>query len=136
MRLATMLRDIWRAFFRKPATERYPAEERVPSARYRGQLRWEPERCTGCCLCVKDCPANAIEIIKLEKDHVVMRYHPDRCVFCGQCVQNCRFNCITLDNAAWELPTGDPMTFTMHFGEEADVKRLLENTPSDAADPE
>lgn len=42
------------------------------------------EKCTGCSLCVKACPYNAIEII--DKKAVIN----DRCTLCGACVTACK----------------------------------------------
>ncbi|HRR84440.1 MAG TPA: 4Fe-4S binding protein, partial [Phycisphaerae bacterium] len=59
--------DLARSAFRRPVTERYPFEKRPAPLTYRGQLHWNPEGCTGCTLCVKDCPAEAIDFFILDK---------------------------------------------------------------------
>lgn len=127
MKLGTMLKDVLHSLLRRPATERYPLEKRPSPVRARGALRWDPEPCLGCGLCVQDCPADAIQIITLDKKakRFVLRYHVDRCTFCSQCVQSCRFNCITLDNEDWELAGDDNKAFTMLLGREEDVDDLL-----------
>jgi len=47
-------------------------------------------RCTGCGLCEKLCPADAIRVTYLA--HI----DPDRCTGCGVCVQNCPEGAIRL----------------------------------------
>ncbi|MFZ1396248.1 MAG: 4Fe-4S binding protein [Candidatus Promineifilaceae bacterium] len=66
MKMGTMLQDIVTSLFRRPVTEQYPFEKRPAPLRTRGMLHWNPEKCTGCCLCNKDCPANAIELITID----------------------------------------------------------------------
>lgn len=129
-----MLADTVRSFFRKPVTQLYPFERHDSPERLRGKLYWNPENCTGCCLCVKDCPSNAIEVITIDKKakKFVMRYHPDRCTYCGQCVQNCRFKCISLSNDDWELAAPTTETFTVYYGNEADIEPILAGITSPA----
>jgi formate hydrogenlyase subunit 6/NADH:ubiquinone oxidoreductase subunit I len=127
MKLTTMLRDIWKAFWDKPATEQYPAEKLEVADRFRGKLQWNPQACTGCTLCVQDCPAKAIEIIALDKKakRFVMRYHADQCIYCGQCVESCRFEAIRLVNGEWELGTSNLIDFDIAYGNEADIEEAL-----------
>lgn len=136
MKLATMFGDVLRSAFRRTATRQYPFERTPPPEQLRGKLHWHPEQCTGCSLCVDDCPANAIELITIDKakKQFEMRYHLDRCTFCGQCVESCRFKCIVLSNTEWELATLDKTTFTTTYGREVNASTNMEKVP--AADPE
>jgi formate hydrogenlyase subunit 6/NADH:ubiquinone oxidoreductase subunit I len=122
-----MLRDVLHSLFVKPVTEQYPAERRAVPAALRGKLRWDPRQCTGCALCVKDCPANAINLITIDKadKRFVMEYHADRCIYCGQCVQSCRFNCIELINGDWELAAPERENYTVFYGDPNDVEIAL-----------
>jgi formate hydrogenlyase subunit 6/NADH:ubiquinone oxidoreductase subunit I len=136
MKVGTMLRDILRSLFRKPITEDYPAERQAAPERLRGKLVWNPEKCVGCCLCAKDCPSNALELITIDKANkrFVMRYDVGRCTFCAQCVLNCRFSCLEMSNEQWELAAGDKAPFTVYYGREEDVEALLAHfTPDDSA---
>ena len=124
MRLGLLLGDILRSLFRRPATVKYPFERRAAPPRLRGQLFFDPTRCTGCALCVKDCPASAIELIAVDKANkrFALRYHLDRCTFCAQCVESCRFRCLELSNSRWELAALSKEPFTLWYGKEADVE--------------
>ena len=136
MRISTILGMALQSLFRVPATRSYP-QERTPSPeRLRGQLRWNPEKCTGCAVCVKDCPAVAIELLEVDKaaKRFVLRYHTDRCIFCSQCVQSCRFICLSLSNEAWELAALDKQAFTVDYGRDEDIHALVEK-PASTDDP-
>ena len=41
---------------------------------------FDPTRCTGCKICVRDCPARAVELVVVDKatKRFVMRFHVDR----------------------------------------------------------
>jgi len=127
MTIGAMLGDILESLFKKPVTERYPFERKATPERLRGKLYWEPEKCSGCQLCVKDCPANAIELIVLDKvaKRFVMRYNPDRCTFCGECVESCRFDCLGLSSEDWELAALNRDSFEVFFGKDEDVETLM-----------
>jgi formate hydrogenlyase subunit 6/NADH:ubiquinone oxidoreductase subunit I len=133
MKLGMMWCDVWRSLWKRPFTEKYPLEKRPTPERARGALRWSPEGCTGCALCSKDCPANAIDLITLDKKakRFVLRYHMDRCAFCGQCVQSCRFHCLEMPNEEWELAAVNREPFTVLYGREEDLQQLLAGSPAE-----
>ncbi len=135
MKFAAMLGDLARSLFRRPVTEMYPAEKHKPPERLRGELVWDPKSCTGCMMCVKDCPANALELVVVDRKakRFVMRYHADRCTFCAQCVQSCRFKCLTMSNEQYELAALTKEPFTVTYGNDADVELLL--AAADRPDP-
>lgn len=126
MKKIGMLNDLLRSMFIRPVTECYPAERRPTTDSFRGMLHWDPEACTGCALCVKDCPAEAIELITIDKTtkRFVLCFHTDRCTFCGQCAYNCRFDCIHLENEGWELAELGRENFTVYYGRPEDIARL------------
>lgn len=126
MKNISMLGDLLRSAFRQPVTEIYPIEKRPALESFRGKLHWYPEACTGCGLCVKDCPAEAIELITIDKaaKRFVFKVHVDRCTSCGQCAYNCRFDCINLDNEEWELASLQRDGFTIYYGRPEDIQQL------------
>ena len=127
MKITSMLRDVLRSLWQRPVTEQYPFTRRPTPARLRGQLHYDPEKCTGCCLCMKECPADALELITIDKKakQFVMRYHADRCTYCAQCVQNCRFDCLSMSPDEWELAATSKNPFTIYYGEEENVEKVL-----------
>jgi formate hydrogenlyase subunit 6/NADH:ubiquinone oxidoreductase subunit I len=78
-----------RSLFRKPVTSRYPAEKLEMPDKFRGKLRFYPERCIGCKLCMRDCPTNAITIKKVGEKEFVAELDLGKCIYCAQCVDSC-----------------------------------------------
>jgi NADH-quinone oxidoreductase subunit F len=52
----------------------------------------DPEKCTGCGVCRKRCPAEAIEGEK-KKPHTI---HQELCIKCMECYRNCKFDSISI----------------------------------------
>jgi formate hydrogenlyase subunit 6/NADH:ubiquinone oxidoreductase subunit I len=127
MRIAMMFSDVCRAAWKGPVTRRYPFEIRPAPTRLRGKLIWNPDKCSGCALCVKDCPSDAIRLVVNDKQakNFVMRYDLDRCTFCAQCVQNCRLKCISLANDQWELAELSRTPFLIYYGKAEKVAEYL-----------
>lgn len=50
------------------------------------------EKCTGCAVCVKACPFDAIRIV--DKKGII---DLNKCTLCGACVSSCKFNAILLE---------------------------------------
>ncbi len=127
MKVGMMFEDVARSLFQRPVTKQYPFVREDAPTRLRGHLKWDPEKCSGCGLCNKECPSNAVEVIALDKKakRFVMRYHVDRCTFCAQCVQACRFDCIEMSSESWELASQTREAFTVYYGDEVDIDEVL-----------
>jgi NADH:ubiquinone oxidoreductase subunit F (NADH-binding)/Pyruvate/2-oxoacid:ferredoxin oxidoreductase delta subunit len=70
-------------------------EKRCPAKVCRALIRYEiqPEICTGCTVCARNCPVNAISGERRQPHHI----DPDVCIRCGICMQVCNFNAIAIN---------------------------------------
>jgi hydrogenase-4 component H len=82
----------------KSATIRYPFQDAVRPERLRGKIEHDIEKCTGCGLCSRDCPATAIEMVPSTKTKTQKKpkFRFDRCIWCGTCEAVCPKKAITL----------------------------------------
>jgi NADP-reducing hydrogenase subunit HndC len=51
----------------------------------------DPDKCRGCTLCARNCPAGAITG-KVKEAHVINK---EKCVKCGACIEKCKFGAIS-----------------------------------------
>ena len=84
-----ILHEAMKSFFKKPATQNYPAEKTPMPPGFRGKLQFIPEKCIGCRLCMKDCPAQAIVIEKVGEKRFECHIDLSKCIYCGQCTDTC-----------------------------------------------
>lgn len=69
-------------------------EKRCPAKVCRALIRYEiqPEVCTGCTVCARNCPVTAISGERRQAHYI----DPDICIRCGICMQVCNFNAIVI----------------------------------------
>lgn len=96
--LAYILPQLLQSMIKGPRTVRFPFAPADMPEGYRGRVAIKAENCRGCSLCVRDCPANALELYKESRETYRLIHHPDRCAYCGQCALSCNFDAIYLDN--------------------------------------
>ena len=83
-----MIKEVLRSLPKKPATKNYPTEPIKLPEGFRGRLRFYSDKCIGCKLCMKDCPAEAIVIEKVG-DTFEAIVSLDKCIYCAQCIASC-----------------------------------------------
>ena len=90
-----------------------PPVETPPA--FRGKIAYDRSACNGCGLCLKVCPAHAIDQVvyppvtvqvtdaegnvteKVKKEKRI-RIYVSSCIFCGQCTDICAKNALSLQN--------------------------------------
>ena len=67
-------------------------EKKCPAGVCKSLLNYyiEPDKCRGCTLCARNCPANAISGA-VKSPHEI---NTTKCIKCGQCIAHCKFNAI------------------------------------------
>ena len=72
--------------------EAHIKDKKCPAGVCKALLSYEidPEKCKGCTLCARNCPADAISG-EVKKPHVIDKA---KCVKCGACIEKCRFDAI------------------------------------------
>ncbi len=85
------------SYFREEYEE-HIKNKRCPALHCKALIRYRvnPEVCTGCTLCVKACPVQAVQGVR-KKPHIIDQ---ELCIKCGLCFEACRFSAI-------EITTGE-----------------------------
>lgn len=82
-----------RAIIVGPYTSKFPKEPHQPHQNFRGQPKFNDQKCVGCLACQEVCPVEAIDHVDEVKDAMrplrTMIHFTDTCIFCGQCEAAC-----------------------------------------------
>ena len=72
--------------------EAHVVEKRCPAGVCKNLMHYEiqPDKCKGCTMCARKCPAGAITG-KVKEPHVIDQ---SKCIKCGACMDNCKFSAI------------------------------------------
>lgn len=89
IRPGKMIAQVIKSLFKKPATILYPQDKSGMPKHFRGKIVFEPDKCVGCKLCMRDCPSDAIKIIKAGDKQFAAEFDLSKCIYCGQCVDSC-----------------------------------------------
>ncbi len=107
--LAKGMRLTLKTLFTKPVTVQYPLEKEIPVPRARGVIALDPDACTVCMLCARECPDWCIYIEGHKEEQppskpggrpraraTLDRFDIDYalCMYCGICVEVCPFDAL------------------------------------------
>jgi len=97
-----ILPKLFKNMFSKPMTVKFPHESIPIPDKYRGEHKYDIDKCISCGLCAKICPNRAIEMIEVSKEYKdkYPKKYPKidlgKCCFCGLCKDICPKDSITL----------------------------------------
>ena len=113
----SMLPQVFAQMFKKPFTNKFPVKytphnttklleavgkgevQIIPPVEtpkgFRGKIQYDKEKCTGCKLCIRVCPSEAIEF---KPDEKKIKIYLARCTFCSQCNDVCPVQCLSMSN--------------------------------------
>ena len=94
----TLLTAVIDAMLKPSETVAYPFAPLDLPEGYRGAIVFDSDKCIGCALCVKDCPAEALQLNKKSREDYTLLFFPARCAYCGQCEESCRHGAISHSN--------------------------------------
>ena len=111
--------------FRQPLTIQYPDRSEQPVQvmlpdTYRGVLEVDLCRCTGCMLCARACPIDAIALKVAKnpetKTREIKQFDIDigLCMYCGLCVEACKFDSL-VHTTEFEAATDSLEGLVLHF---------------------
>lgn len=90
-----------------------------------GVLLFDASKCTGCKICVRDCPAAALEVhVDKAARRFVMTFHADRCTFCAQCVFSGNFDSLSLSHEEWKPASLCRDAFKVPCGRPEDIQAM------------
>jgi formate hydrogenlyase subunit 6/NADH:ubiquinone oxidoreductase subunit I len=97
VKIVNILAMLWKNLWGGSRTMLFPARPKV-SEHYRGLVRFDPERCSGCAICKFRCTAKAIDF-KGGKGEFTWSYDAGQCTFCGRCVEGCKDHALSQESA-------------------------------------
>jgi len=122
-----MVQSVLGSLFKKPATIGYPFKKFTMPKDFRGQPKFDSDKCTGCRLCIRDCPAQAITITKVGEKKFEASIDLGKCVYCAQCAETCPRKVITI-STDFELAQLDKGQLKVVFHADTGSKACVEES--------
>jgi len=115
----SMIREVLRNLFRRPATIEYPKKPTPVEPDARGRHYVDLRKCIGCSLCAVDCPSKSITMKPLPPElrekakqnrrglYPVINYM--NCIYCYRCVSICPVKAY-VTTSEYQLASPEPLT--------------------------
>lgn len=100
-----LLSSALESFTNSRATVSYPSTPLKLPPEHRGAVMLLAEKCVGCGLCARDCPAKALVLEKKSRGSYRLVHYPANCAYCGQCEESCVHHAIYHSNDLIEAVT-------------------------------
>jgi formate hydrogenlyase subunit 6/NADH:ubiquinone oxidoreductase subunit I len=89
--------EVMSTLWKRPATVNYPKEKASIPKNFRGKIAFNSKLCSGCKMCMRDCPAKALAIEKVGEEKIFKaNFLFDQCIYCAQCVDSCPKNALAI----------------------------------------
>ena len=134
-KIGSVLIEAVKSFFKKPVTSDYPKQKRKIHESFAGMIDFVPEKCVGCQLCVKNCPSNAIKIIKVADKMFRCELSLAKCIFCCQCVYSCNKKALRV-TSSFELAQIDKSKLSVVFEPKPSERKSPETKSPETKSPE
>lgn len=110
------LLTVFNQAFKPRVTLLYPETKPEIPEKFRGKIELDYEKCTGCGLCAKLCPALSVLTVKdTNKDgKKLVNIDISRCIFCGNCAENCPKQAINITKQ-YELATNNKKDLILKY---------------------
>ena len=122
-----ILPKLFKNMFSKPMTVKFPHESIPIPDRYRGEHKYDIDKCISCGLCAKICPNMAIEMVEVPDEYKekypkkYLKIDLGKCCFCGLCEDICPKDAIKLSKNVF-LATFDDSNVIRHPIPKSDAK--------------
>ena len=128
IRPGAMIRQVLASIFKKPATISYPFVKTEMPDNFRGKIKFDPQLCIGCKICMRDCPSNAITITKVGEGLFNCEINLAKCIYCAQCVDSCPKKALEATKE-FELAVLDVKKLKVVYGYGAEPAKDTEGNP-------
>ncbi|WP_163194825.1 4Fe-4S dicluster domain-containing protein [Clostridium thermarum] len=131
------IKDALVNFFKAPVTKKYPYEKTHVPEGYRGKIKFHPEFCVACGMCIRVCAPQCIT--KTTKNieggqEITLTFDMGSCTYCGMCADFCMKKAIELTKEYSIIATADDKSQLIVEG--TFIKKLPPKPPVKPSDPQ
>lgn len=128
------IKDAFKNLFKPPVTEKYPFVKIQTPEHFRGKIKYNPDTCLGCGMCIRVCSPGAITktVENVEGGQkITMHFNLGSCTFCQMCADFCPRKSIELTQEYSMVTTNKENLFV----EGSFIKKLPPRPPVKAVPP-